>query len=51
MKKITLLAGLSFSLTSLVAQQKTGMFDGNEDIGNPVKKELQLIMPEHRNTL
>ena len=38
MKKITLLTGLLFCLTSLIAQQKTGMFDGNEDVGNPAKK-------------
>src|SRR5215204_6761959 len=38
MKKITLLPGLLFCLTSLIAQQKIGMFDGNEDVGNPDKK-------------
>ena len=38
MKKITSLLCLLFCLTFLHAQQKTGMFDGNEDVGNPVKK-------------
>ena len=38
MEKITLLLCLFACLTNLNAQQKTGMFDGNEDVGNPVKK-------------
>ena len=38
MEKITLLLCLLACLTNLNAQQKTGMFDGNEDVGNPAKK-------------
>jgi Tol biopolymer transport system component len=38
MKKTSSLLCLLFCLASLNAQQKTGMFDGNEDVGNPAKK-------------
>ena len=38
MKKITLLLCFLACLSILYAQQKTGMFDGNEDVGNPAKK-------------
>jgi len=38
MKRILSLLCLLFCLTSLNGQQKTGMFDGNEDVGNPAKK-------------
>ena len=39
MKNITSLFSLLICLTSINAQ-KTGMFDGNEDIGNPAKKGI-----------
>jgi hypothetical protein len=51
MEKITLLLCLLACLTNLNAQQKTGMFDGNEDVGNPVKKGSATYNPKHRNTL
>src|SRR5678809_1521959 len=38
MKKITSLLCLFFCSTIINAQQKTGMFDGNVDVGNPAKK-------------
>jgi hypothetical protein len=50
MKKITSLLCLLFCLTSLNAQQKTGMFDGNEDVGNPAKKGSATYNARHRNT-
>ncbi|HEU5168092.1 MAG TPA: biopolymer transporter TolR [Chitinophagaceae bacterium] len=41
MKKITpLLCCLITTALSSYSQQKTGMFDGNEDVGNPVKKGM-----------
>jgi len=41
MKKITpLLCGLITTVLSSYSQQKTGMFDGNEYVGNPVKKGM-----------
>ena len=38
MKKMTSLLCLLFCLAFVNAQQKTGMFDGNEAVGNPSKK-------------
>ena len=51
MKKITPLLCLLFCLASVNAQQKTGMFDGNEDVGNPVKKGSATYNAETQNTL
>ncbi|HEX6848444.1 MAG TPA: biopolymer transporter TolR [Chitinophagaceae bacterium] len=38
MKKLTLLLCLSFCVALVGAQQKMGIFEGNDDVGNPVKK-------------
>ncbi len=37
-KTLPLLTALFMSILTGYSQQKTGMFDGNEDVGNPVKK-------------
>ncbi len=38
MKKSTLVFCFLLAVTLSANSQKTGMFDGNEDVGNPVKK-------------
>jgi hypothetical protein len=37
-KTLPLLTVLFMSILTGYSQQKTGMFDGNEDVGNPAKK-------------
>ncbi len=47
MKKIIpLLSCLLVIMVHTHAQQKTGLFDGNEDVGNPVKKGAAVYNPE-----
>ena len=37
-KTLPLLTAFFMSILTGYSQQKTGMFDGNEDVGNPAKK-------------
>jgi TolB protein len=47
MKKIiSLLSCLLVIMVHTHAQQKTGLFDGNEDVGNPVKKGAAVYKPD-----
>ena len=51
MKKITLLLCFLLAILFSANAQKTGMFDGNEDVGNPAKKEQQIIIPNQEYTM